>query len=338
MLLAGSKITKPDDELKKLNLDYLYHSIRSPKQAIISQIRQLRIVRAIDSKQYSLLKKQLPYFVCAHFNPPYRKTENFGYIEYFVVDIDNLSEKELSLAEIRRKIEEDGRVVMSFASPGEDGLKVLFRLQERCMDAGLYSLFYKTFVKQFSITYHIEQVVDTKTSDAARACFISIDPDIYYNPEATAVDLNSFIDINNPAALFEMKHTQDNEDKVALAINSEPKTSIISEDTMQNIKSILHPKLKQLKKPMPYVPEQLNEIIADLKKFIEETGAIVPAITNISYGKKIQIRIGVRQAEINLFYGKKGFTVVKSTRTGTSTEINDLMSDLIESFLLYYSN
>ena len=45
--------------------------------------------------------------------------------------IDHLSEKGLSLADTRKRIEKDTRTVLSFVSPGEDGLKVLFKFKER---------------------------------------------------------------------------------------------------------------------------------------------------------------------------------------------------------------
>ena len=44
--------------------------------------------------------------------------------------------------------------------------------------------------------------------------------------------------------------------------------------------------------------------------------------------------MGVRLGEINLFYGKRGFSVVQSPRSGTSDELNRLLADLITSYLL----
>ena len=41
----------------------------------------------------------------------------------------------------------------------------------------------------------------------------------------------------------------------------------------------------------------------------------------------------MKQAEINLFFGKKGFSVVQSPRTGTNAELNQLMADLIIGFI-----
>ncbi len=84
------------------------------------------------------------------------------------------------------------------------------------------------------------------------------------------------------------------------------------------------------------VPEVLNEIIGDLKKYIEQTGAIVTEIKNIQYAKKIHLRIGLKEAEINLFYGKKGFTVVQSPKSGTDAKMNELAAEIVESFLATY--
>lgn len=335
MVQAGKNISVAGDELQKVQVEYLFHAIRNPNMDIQNKIRQLRIVRNIDSKQYAFLKRQLPYFVCGLFNPNIRRTENFAYTQYFVVDIDHLSDKGIAIKELRTKLESDDRVCLSFISPSEDGLKIMFKLEERCYDPGLYSLFYKCFTTDFSKKYGLEQVTDSRTSDVTRACFISYDPEVYYNPNATSVNLEAYVDSSNPNELFEAKkrfESAENEEKRTKSEEKERKEDVDS-DVINQIKTILNNSPKKIEKPPVYVPEQLNEIIEDLTNFIISTGTIVQEITNISYGKKIKVAVGHRLGEINLFYGKKGFTVVKSARTGTSPEINDMIAGLIESFL-----
>lgn len=336
MLQVGSNIRSSADALKKVTVDYLYHSLRNPKPEISAKIRQLRIVRRLDIKQYVELKRTLPYVVCGMFNPPFRRTENFAYTEYFMVDIDHLSEKGLFPTEIRKRIEQDNRVVLSFLSPSEDGLKVLFRLKERCYDAGIYSLFYKAFVRQFSMEYQLEQVVDAHTCDVCRACFVSIDPDAYHAPEAVAIDLHAYLDVSDATALMDMKSTFAKEEKAQVCQKQEEKNVTPDPDAeaLARIKELLHPKTKKMVEKMPvYVPERLNEVMSDLKTYIENTGAIVYEVVNIQYGKKLRMKVGLRLAEINLFYGKHGFSVVQSPRCGTSSELNKLMADLINAFL-----
>ena len=336
MLLFGTNIQSAADELKKVQEEYLYNSLRNPKPSIAATIQQLRIVYSMDAKGYAQLKRKLPYFVCGQFNPPFRRKENFAYTESFILDFDHLASKQLSLKAIRNDIIQDEQVMMCFTSPSEDGLKVMFRLKERCYDAGLYSIFYKAFAATFAMRHNLTQVADSRTSDVARACFVSIDPDAYFNPNPTSVDIKTYIDETNPDSLFKMKHEQDEHDKVTKK-SEEEKTPLPKDpdkDVLARIRMQLNPKAQaQVEQQPAYVPERLNDIIGDLKLFIEETGLQVTEIINIQYAKKIRARLGQKESEINLFYGKRGFSVVISPRLGTNEELNELLADLVKSFL-----
>ena len=102
---------------------------------------------------------------------------------------------------------------MCFVSPSEDGIKVMFRLKERCYDAGIYSIFYKAFAATFAMRHNLMQVSDSKTSDVARACFVSIDTEAYFNPNCTPVDINAYIDEADSDAIFKMKYEQEQHEK-----------------------------------------------------------------------------------------------------------------------------
>ena len=336
MLLFGTNIQSAADELKKVQEEYLYNSLRNPKPTIAATIQQLRIVYSMDAKAYAQLKRRLPYFVCGQFNPPFRRKENFAYTESFILDFDHLSSKQLSMKTIRDNIVKDEQVMMCFTSPSEDGLKVMFRLKERCYDAGLYSIFYKAFAATFAMRHNLTQVTDSKTSDVARACFISIDPNAYFNPNSIPVDIKAYLDESNPDLLFKIKHEQDEHDKVIKKSGDKqaPSPKDPDKDILTRIRQQLNPKAQlPIEQNPAYVPERLNEIIAELKLFIEETGLQVTEIINIQYAKKIRARLGQKEAEVNLFYGKRGFSVVISPRLGTNEELNELLADLIKAFL-----
>lgn len=338
MILFGKNITSTNDALVKVPVEKIYHALRNPKTDTLTQIRQLRIVKAIDAKRYSILKRQLPYMVCGIFSPAFRCGENFAYIEYFMLDIDKISEKQLSLGEIKQKVMQDNRVVLCFVSPGEDGLKIMFKLSARCYDKGLFTLFYKAFAYQFARQYQIEQVIDKQTCDVTRACFVSVDPDAYYNPDAETIMLESYVVSDNPLEMFDLKREMEKKEAEDQAqtegekTEKEPKPDVDA-DIMRNIKAILNPKAAQKPVKPVFVPEQLNEIMDDLRVYITNTGVEVTEIINISYGKKIRMKMRLKQAEVNLFYGKKGFSVVKSPRSGTDDELNDLMVGLVQSFI-----
>ncbi len=328
MINAGRKITDASDRLTDVTLEYLVKQLKNPKPEIEAKIRQLRIVRNVDAKRYSDLKRSLPYLVCAHFSPPYRKTDNFAYTEYFFIDVDHIAEKELNLNEVREKIEADERTVICFTSPSEDGIKILFKLSEKCYDHGKYSIFYKNFTKEFSMQYNLEQVVDSKTCDVCRACFISFDKNTYYNPNAKPVDISKYIDIYSPNEINHIPEADKYTIEAGINKTTEPES-----ETIEKIKGILKLNKSKVQKAPVYVPEQLNDVIDSVKQSLENNGLIVTEIVNINWGKKVKIQLGAKMAEINIFYGKRGFSTVISPRTGTNKELNELVHDYIESFL-----
>lgn len=333
-LYAGSQITNSSDKLMKISDEYLYHKIKNPSENILAKIRYLRIIHNIDIKRYSVLKKELPYIVCGCFNPPFRRTENFAFINSFIIDIDNITQKGLSIESIKNQLVTDNRILMLFISPSQDGLKVIFRLSERCYDSGIYSLFYKVFVKQLSEQYNLNQVIDTKTCDVSRACFISWDPDIYYNESAESININNYVNTSSDIFLkekSEMERIVKNQND-STTNNSTDSEKDPGQESIIKIKEILKlRKTKQEKTPI-YIPDQLLEIMDDLKAYIEEYGIQVSEIISISYGKKIRMKLNNKESEVNVFYGKKGFTVVQSPRCGTNTELNQLTSDIIDCF------
>ena len=341
MLSAGINIQMAGDPLKPLSVEHLYNSLTHPTSAIEARINQLRIVRQTDQKLYARAKRLLPYFVCGVFNPQVRKTENFAYTNYFIIDLDNFSEKAIDLTSVREKIEKDSRVVLSFLSPSEDGLKVMFRFKERCYDAGLYSVFYKEFVRRFSQQYQLEQVADGRTSDVARACFISIDRNAYYNPEAEPVDMEEFLNVGDSTFMTDLMHEQAKEEKAQAASVSpsseeEPRQPEPDDVAMDKIRDLLN-EHKKAKDPVPrlpiYVPARLEAMMEGIRAFVEKQGVSVYELVSIQYGKKIKCKLGERLAEINLFYGKRGFRVVQSPKAIVSADLNAVVAELIQLYV-----
>ena len=335
MIMYGTNIQSADDPLVKMQEVELYNRIVHPEASVEAKIRQLRVAYQIALKQYNEQKRTLPYAVCGIFNPPYRKTENFGYTECFVLDIDHLSEKGFTVETVKSRIHDDQRILMAFTSPSEDGVKVMFRLRERCYDSGLYSVFYKEFLHRFSERYHLEQVADKRTSDVARACFLSVDREAYFNSDCEPIDMGLYVQLSDPLSMFDLMAKQKKAEKEQLPVEDASTMPLDPDkEIMDRIKQCLHPNSKTIRKrPEAFVPEQLNLIIEDLVTYIQDTGLVVTEIIDIQYGKKIRISMGMKQAEINLFFGKRGFSVVKSPRSGTNSELNDLTAQLIQSFV-----
>ena len=338
MFSVGSNVRNNSESLKKVTQEYLFNALRSPKPEFLSRIRQLRIVRQINESQYVQLKQQLPYFVCASFNPPFRNTKNFAFTEYFIMDIDHICEKGLILDDLRRKIESDSRTMMCFLSPGEDGLKVIMKLKDRCYDAGVYSVFYKKFVYEFSLQYDLQQVLDIRTSDVTRACFMSVDSSAYYNPDAEPVDMAEIIDMEDSSVLL-MQKKEVEESMSALTDIADSSSNAVEirepdDDAMERIRGLLNMKTKKVSVERPvFVPAILDTIQGELSNYVRDIGFMVSDIINIQYGKKIRAKLGLKNAEINLFYGKRGFSVVVSPKTGTDGTLNVLLADTVRAFI-----
>ena len=326
MISYGENIRSAADSLKKMSVDTIANIIKTPSTKLEHQIRQLRILREVDPKKYSAQKTILPYIVCSIFDPPFRKRENFAYTEYFIIDIDNISQMDLLIFDLKERLIRDSRTLLIFESPSGDGLKIMLRLSERCYDAGRYSIFYRDFCREFANQYHLETAVDIKTSDVARACFLSCDTSAYFNPDSTPVVLADHIRHDR----IEITNKIEVENHSTYTGPTEP-----DDATINAIRSTLNLNRRvAAEKPPVVVPEILENIEDNLKQYIENKGLTVSDIIDIQYGKKIKATLGCRNSEVNLFYGKKGFSIVKATKTGTSMELNQLLLELVQSYLL----
>lgn len=332
MLQFGINITQPGDELRKISLERIYRGIVDPKDKLRRQVERLRLVRAMDPKQYARLKKQLPYFVCGNFHPPYRRREHFSTIRYFVIDLDHFEQAQLSRREVARQLQEDDRLFLLFTSPGGDGLKLVFQLSEPCFDPGLYALFYKAFLQILAQQYQLEKVIDTRTHDTTRACFFSVDPDAYFNPQAKPVALTQYFDAGRPDAQREVAkaHKSLKEQSVA---GEQPEKEPLSDEVLLQIKKKLNPNFRPRKKREAYVPPELESVMPRVEKALEEMGVGLAKVEPIQYGKKLTVAAGKHWAEVNVFFGKRGFSIVKTTKSGSHAELAGIVYQILYELL-----
>jgi hypothetical protein len=331
MLQLGKNITIPKDQLIRIELQKVYELLTDKHGKLRQMIEQLRTLYSIDPAKYRRQKTMLPYITCGRFNPPFRHSQNFAAIECFIIDIDHMEGGNLDLQSLKEKLASDERVMMLFASPGGNGLKVLFGLSEKCTDKGKFSLFYKNFVGQLATQYHLHQHIDSRTSDVTRACFLSYDSDTYMNPEALKIDLSASIAFDSPTQVKEINQ------QIKLFESQLPKPikeeNGPASDQLVEIKKKLNPSYKSKAEKLIYVPEKLDQIIGNITNQIEECGIKVSEIININYGKQFQCELQNRKGEINLFYGKKGFSVVKSSKSGIDRELTDVIHQIVCQYL-----
>ncbi len=323
----GRNIISPNDPLSKISLEDLYRMITQPPGDLASMIQQLRTIQSLDMKKYQGLKKMLPYVTCGLFQPPYRRSENFASVRCFILDIDHLSSKDIAIESLREKLKADDRISLLFVSPGNDGLKALFTLKEKCYDRGRYSLFYKLFLARFAAEYGLEQSVDKVTSDVTRACFLSVDEDAWYNPFAPDIDMQAYVDFDNYSSLeqanHEIREAADKAKEAAIEVEA-PDKQALPPDVLQAIREKLNPNVRLKKEKQIFVPQELNNVLEQVKQAITAHGIEVKSIDNIHYGKKFVFTLGNRWAQFNLFYGRQGFRIVKTPAGGSDAALADI--------------
>lgn len=322
MLQYGTKITSVDDVLQKITPERIYQAIIHPKPTFLKQMERLRMVRSIDERQYRRLKRDLPYFVCGRFHPPYRRKENFAAIRHFVIDLDHLKSAGIHLPDLRAKLIQDERLQLLFVSPGGDGLKLLFQLRENCTDPGLYSLFYQAFQQKLALKYGLEKVVDARTHDVTRACFLSVDKQAYYREQAQAIVLTDYFDPQSPDIQRELAQGQKVLREASIA--PKPEKEPLGDETLLAIKKKLNPNFRPRKPKQAYVPPELDEAMPAIEKRLQELDIVLLEQSGINYGRKLRIGAGKHWAALNIFFGKRGFSVVKTTQTGSHPALADL--------------
>ena len=125
-----------------------------------------------------------------------------------IVDIDNLDDHQLD--EVKNKLQNDNRVFIYFLSPSGNGYKVVYRFSEPITDSKKFSENYKYYAQQLSEDYGVEA---DKTSDVARACFYSHDPDLYLNEDAECLEVKEFVDSVETIDFTEVDSSVSNENE-----------------------------------------------------------------------------------------------------------------------------
>ncbi len=339
MLSVGKNIKKRNDKLQKIDIEKIYNALVNPKKQIKEFIEHLRILKSIDPKAYRSKKTDLPYVVAAIFNPEFRKTDNFSKIEHIILDLDHISDYDFDIDNLKNSLKKDNSVELIFVSPSGNGMKIFFRLKKPCFDHSKFSIFYQSFSKHFAQKHNIKQIVDYTTSDVTRACFISTDKNTYFNKNPDEIDINKFVDFNN---VFQVQNLQKDikiEKKQKLKNETDKG---IDKDTFIEIKKKLNPKFaekeEKIRQKHIFVPKKLDKIIEDVIDFLSDFELVVKEIRNIHYGKKFIFSHKQHTAEINVFYGKRGFSVVRSPKTGTNLELMELGFKVFTEFFARYSN
>lgn len=141
--------------------------------------REIGMLRDMSKEEYDDQKKEiLPGVTFSGVFQPKRQIDNCtSYNNIVTIDIDHLSDEQIM--EYTDLLKKDKHVLSYFISPSGEGLKVLVRVssdKEHHYDAfKCLELYFQTF---YGIT------IDPSGKDPCRLCFVSYDPELYYNGSA----------------------------------------------------------------------------------------------------------------------------------------------------------
>ncbi len=337
MLLIGKSITTPADPLLEAGVEKIYKAITNPEGEVALLQQRLRHLKMIDVNQYRKMKTGLPYMVCAQFHPKVRRKENFLSTRRFLLDIDHLNEFDLDITSVKDALQKDPRVELLFTSPGGDGLKVLFKLVNKISDSAYYSIFYKSFCRQFAKEHRLGAAVDTKTNDVSRCCFVSFDPDAYYNVEPEEVNADDYLSPDSFADFDRVSRElkeDEKEEKEALkesGITLEKETTVLNDLVLRKIKEKVGARIKQPRQKFYEQPEELESIMKEIAEQLADINVVLDTTKPISYGRQLKVTAGIFWAELNIFYGQRGISVVGSTKNGSNKELRDSVTTLLKS-------
>ncbi len=315
-LSCGKRIDQSGDPLDVVNVGDLTVRIRTDEQ-LAADITQLRRVRSLGVEAYRRLKIRLPYCVAAAFNPAVRQSANLVAATGLFLDIDQCPDGPQKLKTI---LAQDERAALIFVSPSGQGLKVLFKLAQPIAHTKQYSDYYRQFAHDFARQYDLAEGLDLRTSDATRACFLSSDPEAFFRPDP--------VPLEGPApGLFDLP-----EDGTSIAETGpeNPLSPAVYRQVMEKLGA-------RPRRPQPgpiLVPEPLERFEAAVKTWMEARQLTLPEVRNIQYGKCFALQQEFKRAEVNVYYGKSGFSVIPTAKRGCDPELTQILAATLEAILL----
>lgn len=340
MFFYGKNITQSHLEtLVQVTSYEIYQKITNPEPETAGLLERLQRIKTIDRKAYDAVKKRLPFFTCSEFANGIRKTENFVAAHGLILDLDHCLLPEENGKKIRSLLTTDPRILLLFTSPGGNGLKIVFRFEVPCTSPKIFSDFYKWFANDFSHKYGIEQFTDFTTHDVSRVCFVSMDKEAHHNPLCEAIDWKPFAAAvvqdcpwfdSSPDDAGNKEKNNKPETTSGQEVLTQKNDDSIDPETYAQILKKLNPQSHVCKKKIIYVPEQLNKIADPVREEAGKYQIELAEVRDIHYGKKLVFQHGINKAEINVYYGKNGFSVVITPKAGNNEQLAEVVKRITE--------
>jgi len=167
----GIKSTTPSDQITPEQFVNLIKSTRY--KPFID-----RIQAQTDKAERNKLKVKLDYVTPGGTFSTRSNDNLLEHSGFLHLDIDNIPKAKLKST--KKAIISSEFTHIAHLSPSGNGFKVWVKIP-KVKDDNTYKSFYEAVMKE----YNLPNNIDAKTKDISRACFVSYDPEIYYNPLST---------------------------------------------------------------------------------------------------------------------------------------------------------
>ena len=324
-LSFGTRITSSNDALRPVSLADVLAMVTTDA-ALQTATERLRRLGRMDKEAVKTVKTRLPYVVGSTFGPQpspqgapqvltaLRRTEAFVAAHYFVLDLDHCPGLNGAVPDA---IRQNDAVALAFVSPGGEGLKLFFRLDNPCTDPRRFTVAYRNFASDFGSRHRFASSLDLRTSDVTRACFLAHDATAHHNPDALPVDWQAWLtDADAEIDLFGER---------AVATLSPAVDRPINEAAYRDVLRQINPRSPVRREKQTHVPDELLMLEPVVRTICGRLNWELRAVEPLNYGLKFVVRQGCRTAELNVCYGKRGFSLVRSPKTGTDPALSDLL-------------
>jgi hypothetical protein len=318
MLYLGKNISSKE-ELQPVAFDSVAQAIRKDHYSLAAKIESLRQLLQIDRGIYNQKKKELPYFCFSNFKGNLRRSENFISTSYLVLDIDKLAL--LQLNELKQKLPEDKRIRLFYQTPSGLGLKLIFEFSEEIKSAKEYHDLGYSFGLAFCREYQMESNLDKATIEVSRASFLSFDAEAHYNENPVLIEPSEYLLLGSQLSdLFELSNKPKEEVK-----KSEPSVEVYKDILVK-----LGNKGKRISTDGAVLSEFWLVFLKIMQPLLLSVACKMKETRSIAYGIQICIEHeNGESGEANLYFGKKGYTVVRSNKATHQQMLNEILENII---------
>ena len=321
LLSSGQQITSATDTLRAISLAEVATWVRTDT-ALQRQTERLRKLAQFDQNAYKTAKTSLPYVVGSVFANGIRRMDALAQATYFVLDLDHCTGLN---GQVPDAIRADLSIELAFVSPSGEGLKLFFRLLDACTDAKTFSAAYRNFAGDFGLRHGFVKSVDLRTSDVTRACFLAHDPTVYHNPDAMSVDWRLWLPNHTQGGELGFGESDVSDFDRVVSARKPAVERPINEVAYRDMLRTINPNTPSRREKQTFVPDELWTIEPAVRAICGQFSWELTEMTPLNYGLKVAVKQGFRRAEVNVCYGKKGFSVVRSPKTGTDPTLSNLL-------------